>query len=212
MKTTSSFVQKLSIFPLLLIFSFAVQAQFVEPDEQIKREMIAYVAKLKNASSAAARPRIFSQTEINESRLIAEKTAAPSAAVHSMERQAFDILNEQRRQHNLPALRWSEQMARVARVHSANMAQYKFFSHQGRDNSMVYDRAKSIGVGDWQSMSENIAFNRGFRKPVEMACQHWMASTGHRANILSAKWTEAGIGAAIAPDGSHYFTQVFIDR
>jgi uncharacterized protein YkwD len=92
------------------------------------------------------------------------------------------------------------------------MARYKFFSHQGRDGSAVNTRARSLGIGGWRSIGENIAFNKGFRKPVEMACQQWMTSPGHRQNILNRGWTESAIGVATAPDGSVYFTQVFISR
>jgi uncharacterized protein YkwD len=75
---------------------------------------------------------------------------------------------------------------------------------------MVSDRAKSVVSRTWYSIGENIAFNKGFGKPVEMACQHWMTSPGHRSNILDPYWKESGIGAAFAPDGSFYLTQVFI--
>jgi uncharacterized protein YkwD len=37
----------------------------------------------------------------------------------------------------------------------------------------------------------------------------WMASPGHRANILTAHWQREGIGVVIAPDRKVYITQNF---
>jgi uncharacterized protein YkwD len=205
----------LSTFLFLLIFSINTNAQTIQPDEQIIREMIVYARSIEDASFSS-RPRIFDSsnpprktTAQNPSVIENEKAAS---ANYALERRAFDIVNEQRVMKGLPPLKWNEDMARVARLHSNNMARYKFFSHTGRDGSTPQSRAKSLGVRNWYVIGENIAFNKGFRKPVEMACQHWMASPGHRENILDRGWTDAGIGVAIAEDGSYYFTQVFMTR
>jgi uncharacterized protein YkwD len=36
-----------------------------------------------------------------------------------------------------------------------------------------------------------------------------MGSSGHRANILSTRYTEMGTGVATARDGTQYWAQVF---
>ena len=127
-----------------------------------------------------------------------------------LERQAFDILNQRRNENGLSPIKWSEDMAKIARIHSQDMAQYSYFSHAGRGGKMVNDRADLLGFSDWQAIGENIAFNRGYEKPAEFACEGWMKSSAHRENILNARWKEAGIGVALAVDGSYYFTEVFI--
>lgn len=199
-------------FSLLLFFpllAFSTPAQSIEPDKQIVREMIAYIGKLETSSNSRSQT---SQT-VNQANSIrtAEKTNGNSAPLPALEQQAFQIVNQQRAGKGLPALQWNENMARAARLHSENMARYKFFSHQGIDGSMVGDRAKSIASRTWYLISENIAFNKGFGKPAETACRHWMLSAGHRDNILDPAWTESGIGAAFAADGTFYLTQVFIN-
>jgi uncharacterized protein YkwD len=204
----------LSTLLFLLLFSISTQAQRIVPDEQIIREMIVYARNVEDVSSAT-RPRISDNSKSspraarNHSVKENEKVAS---ANYSLERRAFDIINEQRQMQGLNPLRWSEDTARVARLHSENMARHKFFSHQGPNGSTLHSRARSLGVSGWYALGENIAFNKGFRKPVEMACQHWMSSRGHRENILGRGWTDSGIGVAVAPDGSHYFTQVFMTR
>ena len=112
----------------------------------------------------------------------------------------------------LPQLTWSDEVAKVARAHSQNMAGYKFFSHQGLDGLMVNGRADQAGLNKWRSIGENIAFMRGYEHPAEFAVECWMESVSHRNNLLRADWKESAIGVAQASDGSYYFTQVFLIR
>ena len=57
-------------------------------------------------------------------------------------------------------------------------------------------------------MGENIA--AGYRSP-EAVVEGWMASTGHRENILSVRYTEIGVGVTLLPTGqfSAYWAQNF---
>ena len=112
----------------------------------------------------------------------------------------------------LPALEWNEDIARIARMHSENMAKYKFFSHTGLDGTMVNDRADLCGVSKWKAIGENIAYNRGYEKPAEFAVERWMQSNAHRENILNNRWKESAVGVAVSNDGAVYFTQVFLIR
>lgn len=200
----------------LLIFSTAARAQFIEPDLQIKRAMTMYVRQNESALSSS-RARFSAQTQAVEKiqpklAAAAENIERESGVTFTLERRVFDLLNERRAANGLAPLRWSEDVARAARIHSDEMARYNLFSHQGFDGSMVKDRAEAAGIWDWQSIGENIAFNRGFKLPAESACVQWMESPGHRENIMDARWTNAGIGVAIAPDGAYYFTEVFITK
>ena len=103
-------------------------------------------------------------------------------------------------------------MAKVARLHSGNMAKFKFFAHEGQDGFNVNDRADSFGFYNWMALGENIAFNRGYENPVAKACDSWMKSPGHRDNMLNKRWKEAAIGVAVTEDGTVYFTNVFMVR
>lgn len=126
------------------------------------------------------------------------------------ERDAFDQINRKRVESGLKPLLWSDELASVARFHSQNMAEFKFFSHRGLDNKLVSDRADAFGVKKWRSIGENIAFNRGYADPAAMAVELWLDSPAHRQNLLDPSWTDSAIGAAKAEDGSIYFTQVFL--
>ena len=140
------------------------------------------------------------------------RAKAVTPAVASVERQAFDLINERRMEAGLSALVWNDRLADVARSHSQDMAEKKYFSHRGSDGSMVDDRADKLGIRNWEGIGENIAFTRGYSDAAAFAVDRWMDSAAHRKNLLDQRWNETGVGVAILPDGTFYFTQVFLLR
>ena len=154
-------------------------------------------------NAALSRPRVVENND--------PKSAAP-VTVFDLEKRAFQLINEKRAELKLAPLEWSEDVAKIAREHSQNMAQYKFFSHAGADGTMVDDRADKNGLSRWRAIGENIAYNRGYENPIEFAVERWMQSPKHKQNLLDARWKESAVGIAVASDGSYYFTQVFLLR
>ncbi len=130
----------------------------------------------------------------------------------TLEFQVFEQINQKRAADGLDLLVWNKQVAAVARLHSANMATFGFFSHTGMDGKKVDDRADSLGLQKWRMIGENIAYNVGFENPVERAVSGWMQSAGHRKNILRNGWKETGIGISVSASGKFYITQVFLQR
>jgi len=159
-----------------------------------------------DARSGLTRPRVY-KTE----QAIPAETSKSNAA-YNLERRAFELINERRANCNLLPLKWSDDVARIARLHSENMANYNFFSHAGVDGLLVSDRADFFGINKWQAIGENIAYNQGFENPVEFAVERWMQSPKHRDNLLSNRWKESGIGIAVTANGTYYFTEVFLVR
>lgn len=151
----------------------------------------------------------------NDEKKSGKASGVKSSVVVNMgdsERRAFDLINKLRVEIGLEPLIWSNELAAVGRLHSQNMAEFKFFSHRGLDNKLVSDRADDLRVGRWRSIGENIAFSRGFADPVAKAVALWVDSPTHLHNMLDPTWKESAIGAARAEDGSIYFTQVFLTR
>ena len=155
-----------------------------------------------------ARPRLII-TETTQTVINAEETAS---TLNLLEKRAFDLINAQRRAQNLESLKWSDDVAKIARLHSENMARFQFFSHVGRDGLMVNDRADALGISHWRLIGENIAFNKGFENPADFAVERWMGSPAHHDNILNPQWRESAVGVALSSDGTFYFTQVFLVR
>lgn len=98
----------------------------------------------------------------------------------------------------------------AAAGHSVDMIARDFFSHTNPDGQGPVDRLDAVGY-NWSRWGENIA--AGYATP-EAVVSGWMASPGHRANILDCTFTEIGVGYAYAADDPgnvryhHYWTQV----
>ena len=71
--------------------------------------------------------------------------------------------------------------------------------HQSMD--AVLDRCGGTSAG------ENVG--AGDTTPQDLVGR-WMASSGHRANILSRSFTAIGVGAARGADGRWYASTVFL--
>ncbi len=193
-------------------FSLSVAAQYTPVAYQIKGTEHSRPIKETEHSrpvrdTELTRPRIV---ETEKKTIIVSSNIAFSS--NDLEKQAFAMLNSMRSAKGLPALVWNEDVARIARMHSENMAKYKFFSHTGLDGRMVNDRADECGLSKWRAIGENIAYNRGYEKPADFAVERWMQSVGHRENILNNRWKESAVGVAVSNDGAYYFTQVFLVR
>ena len=181
-------------------------------------------AALTNAQTPSGRPvarLISSSREVTGTRArrattsavagaVAVRTSMPTSAT-SLERRAFDLINSERRSKGGQPLVWDDELCRMARAHSEEMAERNFFSHEGPDGDMV-DRARALGIRGWRALGENIAYNQGFNDPAAFAVERWMGSAKHRANILSGMFTRSGLGIARASDGRIFFTQVFAAR
>ncbi len=166
-------------------------------------------AQIANSQTSVA-------NNLSRPRIVPAKSSGVEASVIvntvSLERTAFELLNQKRIANGLQALAWNEQLATIARLHSQNMAKFNFFSHRGLDDKMVSDRADAEGLSKWRAIGENIAFNRGYEDPIGKAVQLWLDSTSHRRNLLDSNWKETAVGIAVAADGSYYLTQVFLKK
>jgi uncharacterized protein YkwD len=92
-------------------------------------------------------------------------------------------------------------------VHSRDMANRNYFSHEAKDGSKADGRAKRVGY-NWRRIGENIATGQGSSKQTMSG---WLASPGHCANIMNRNFTEMGAAYAVNPksDTTIYWTQVF---
>jgi len=166
----------------------------------LEAELTRFLESDEETPSAAKRPRV-----------VAARPPVHANTV-SLERVAFNVLNQKRAENGLSPLAWNEKLAGVARLHSHNMAEFSFFSHKGLDGKMAAERANQMGVKQWRSIGENLAFSHGFQDPVAHAVRLWLDSPAHRQNLLDGNWKETAVGIAVAEDGSYYFTQVFLRK
>lgn len=105
---------------------------------------------------------------------------------------ALSAVNTARAGAGLAPVAYAPALEQVAQAHARDMARTGFFSHEGSDGSSVGERARRAGYG-FCLIAENIAKGQGDLRSV-MA--DWMASAGHRRNILQDRATEVGLARA----------------
>ena len=119
--------------------------------------------------------------------------------------EVWSLVNEERERAGLPTLAWDAGAAEVAYAHSLDMDARGFFSHTNPDGLAPWDRLTAAGIS-WSAAGENIA--RGYGSAAAVMAG-WMASDGHRANILHPSFSRLGVGVHEGPDGP-WWTQVFL--
>jgi uncharacterized protein YkwD len=77
-----------------------------------------------------------------------------------------------------------------------------YFDHVNPEGLSPFDRAERAGMS---ARAENIAY--GQPDPADVMAD-WMASSGHRANILNCDLTRLGVGIA-AGGGGPWWTELF---
>lgn len=123
--------------------------------------------------------------------------------VLAYEQEVVRLVNAERASYGLPALSIRADLCQYARVKSQDMHDSGYFSHTSPNYGSPFDMMKSFGI-TYSHAGENIAM--GYSTP-EAVVSAWMNSEGHRANILSASYTELGVG--YVADGG-YWTQWFV--
>lgn len=125
------------------------------------------------------------------------------AAVASFESEVVRLVNEIRVQNGLQALKENWELSRVARFKSQDMVDNRYFSHTSPTYGTPFQMIRAFGLS-FRTAGENIAY--GQRTP-QAVVNAWMNSSGHRANILNASYTQIGVGYVAA---GNYWTQMFI--
>ncbi len=124
------------------------------------------------------------------------------------ERRLFALVNQERRAHGGPALRWNEDLARVARAHSRDMRDRRFFAHLTPEGRTPLDRVLGAGIS-FSRVGENLALDRTVEEPHRVMMAEPAGERNHRGTLLNPAYTDAGIG--IVADGEWlYITEEFI--
>lgn len=124
-------------------------------------------------------------------------------ATLSFEAEVIRLVNEIRVQNGLKELSANWELSRIARYKSEDMVSNRYFSHTSPVYGTPFQMIRSFGLS-YKTAGENIAY--GYKTPAAVV-NTWMNSSGHRANILNAGYTQIGVG--YSPNG-HYWTQMFI--
>ena len=140
----------------------------------------------------------------------ASGTSAKSKKV-DFEMKVLELTNKERARNGLSPLVLADRLSTSAEWKAEDMADRNYFDHADGAGRDFVDRAEQYGYADWTFLGENIA--AGQRTPEEVVAE-WMASPGHRKNILKPQFKEIGLGFADDPHSSYkrYWVQEFGTR
>ena len=130
-----------------------------------------------------------------------------SSTMNSDEKEVFNLINTQRANNGLTALKVDEEVQRVARIKAEDMVANNYFSHTSPTYGSPFDMLKSFKIS-YKTAGENIAANSSNSGAVNA----WMNSSGHKANILNSNFNYTGIGIVSSSKYGKIFVQMFIGK
>lgn len=196
-------------------------------------------AWLINTEVETCHPRIQANLEARYKLRETNLNEQPELDLAVMKKTLHQEINKVRHEHKLKPLQEDAELDKVALGHSRDMAAQDFFNHVNPEGENPSDRARKIGYNTRKQMTpdeflegigENIfmmsqsagsstlydkheklvqrSWHNG-EQLVKAAVESWMASPGHRANILNGNYSHSGLGLAIGKNHYVYFTQNF---
>ncbi|ONI81513.1 hypothetical protein ALI144C_19540 [Actinosynnema sp. ALI-1.44] len=143
--------------------------------------------------------------------LTAPAVAADTESTRTAQDEVVHLTNAERQKAGCPPLTPVATLNQAAQAHTADMAAHGFMDHTGSDGSSVANRVENSGYTGWRSVAENVAAGQPTAAAV---VSEWMASSGHRTNILNCALKDIGVGYATSPAKAYgtYWTQDFGTR
>jgi uncharacterized protein YkwD len=110
------------------------------------------------------------------------------------------LVNRERAAHGEGALQTNPRIEQAAQSHTESMAFGGYFEHVGPRGDTPVDRLRASGyiyssrVG--YEVAENLAWGTGGQGTPRAIVAAWMASAGHRANILDGQFRDTAVGVS----------------
>lgn len=120
--------------------------------------------------------------------LSGEEKGENEAILNSQE--VLEWTNKQREKYGLVPLKENAKLNTAAQVKIEDMFQNQYFSHYSPSGKGVSDLAEEAGY-EFLALGENLAM--GNFPSEENLVEAWMASPGHRENILNPTYQEIGL-------------------
>jgi uncharacterized protein YkwD len=118
----------------------------------------------------------------------------------------IELTNEARVAAGLGRLVPSAELSQAAQAYAEVLAGGDCFGHACGPQADLRSRVEQSGYTGWTRLGENIA--AGQRSPEEVV-DAWMASPGHRANMLNPAFGEIGVGVVSRGRTRLYWVQIF---
>jgi len=147
---------------------------------------------------------IYTGSSSNSSSSSSQNT---SSTMTSDEQEVFNLINKQRTNNGLSALKVNSEVQRVAKIKAQDMVNNSCFSHNSPTYGTPFQMLQSFKVS-YKTAGENIAGNSSNTGAVNA----WMNSSGHKANILNNSFNYTGIGVVNSPKYGKVYVQMFIGK
>ena len=141
-------------------------------------------------------------------RLNRRASVRTSTAVEKLRADILLAVNREREKVGVPPLKRNLMLQTSAQAYAADMKNRNFFSHESPEGETYRERIQRSGYGtitseNCECRSFSLAFGENLARgqlTAEDVMDDWMASPGHRANILTEHFIDIGIGI----EGSHW--------
>jgi uncharacterized protein YkwD len=172
-----------------------------DPETMVRRLMLPACALAVAAAVAASLVGGVSASRAQQSH---------RSSVLTLDLGVLQQLNQVRRAHHLVPFALDPSLGAAAREHSQDMLENGFFAHDSSDGEPFWKRIQAFypqsPSGYW-SVGENLYWTSG-PATASGSVEAWMASPGHRANILDPAWRQIGIATASSPDAPGAFANL----
>lgn len=133
-------------------------------------------------------------------------SARPAAAFPTWTNDELAQINSFRAGNGVGPLRICPNLMTSAQNHAGDMAARNYFSHTTPEGVTFDQRITGAGYTGWSTVGENIASGQPSVTAVMTA---WIASPGHRANLVDSAYTDVGLGLAYNASGQPVWVQDF---
>ena len=134
-------------------------------------------------------------------------SSTETSNMNSDEKEVFDLINKQRTNNGLAALKNDSEVQRVARIKAQDMVDNNYFSHNSPTYGTPFQMLNSFKIS-YKTAGENIAGNSSNSAAVTA----WMNSSGHKANILNSSSNYTGIGVVKGSKYGKIYVQLFLGK
>jgi uncharacterized protein YkwD len=149
----------------------------------------------------------FSKLEAQENSSLQAGVGTNTEYGKNLEQETFSLINQYRTANKLPALKWSEAIAVVARGHSKDMATGEVdFGHEGFGKRVSTLKTELMGL---KGAGENVLKTDDPNGVAQAAVRLWLNSPHHLENIRG-DFNYSGLGVWRDDSGMIYFTQFFV--
>lgn len=154
-------------------------------------------AKKKGTTTIKARVRTSGKTTVYKCKVkvVTQQTAYASATIKK--------INKQRRKYGYPSLDQNYYLMQAAQKRAKEIGDIKFSKY--RPNGTSFASAISMEY-DFLYAAQSIACD--FVSPQEVV-DAWMANASSKANIISRRYEDIGVGVYVAEDGYMYWVVIY---